>query len=83
LGSSDCLDAWFVGCHAASFTDIDAFGHFNATKQLELSAHVLNLFNKPAPFDPQAGYGKSNYNCAFAQQGAIGRFFEVGFKYKL
>jgi iron complex outermembrane receptor protein len=83
FGTSDCLDSWFVGCHIASFTDIDAFGHFNVTKRLELNAHVLNLFNKPAPFDPQAGYGQSNYNFAFAQQGAIGRFFEVGFKYKL
>jgi len=42
---------------------------------------VLNLFITAAPFDPQAAYNQSNYNMAFAQQGAIGRFFELGLKY--
>jgi hypothetical protein len=37
----------------------------------------------PAPFDPQAAYNQSNYNMAFAQQGAIGRFFELGLKFSL
>jgi hypothetical protein len=31
----------------------------------------------------QAEYGSPNYNVAFAQQGAIGRFFELGLKYTL
>jgi iron complex outermembrane receptor protein len=80
LGPS-CLDAWFAPCHTASFTDIDLFGHYHISKQLLVQLHVLNLFNMPAPFDPQAAYNQSNYNMAFAQQGAIGRFFELGLKY--
>jgi iron complex outermembrane recepter protein len=80
LGPS-CIDSWFLVCHTASFTDIDLFGHYQIARQLLLELHVLNLFNMPAPFDPQAAYGQSNYNMAFAQQGAIGRFFELGLKY--
>jgi len=80
LGPS-CLDPWFTACHTASFTEFDLFGHYRITKQLLLNLHVLNLFNTAAPFDPQAAYNQSNYNMAFAQQGAIGRFFELGLKY--
>ena len=83
FGSNDCLDAWFVECRTASFTDVDVFGKFNVTSSLEINAHVLNLFNKQAPFDPQAAYGQSNYNFAYEQQGAIGRFFTLGVKYTL
>jgi len=81
--SPDCLDPWNTRCHIASFTDFDLFGHFQINKQLLVDLHVLNLFNMPAPFDPQAAYNQSNYNMAFAQQGAIGRFFELGLKYSL
>jgi iron complex outermembrane receptor protein len=76
-----CLDPWFLACHTASFTEFDLFGHYQISKQLLLSLHVLNLFNMAAPFDPQAAYNQSNYNNAFAQQGAIGRYFELGLKY--
>lgn len=79
----DCLDPWFTRCHTASFTDFDLFAHYQLTKQLLINLHVLNLFNMPAPFDPQAAYNQSNYNMAFAQQGAIGRFFELGLKFTL
>jgi iron complex outermembrane receptor protein len=78
-----CFDAWFAACHTASFTDIDLFGHYQVAKQLLVDLHVLNLFNRAAPFDPQAAYNQSNYNMAFAQQGAIGRFFELGLKFTL
>jgi iron complex outermembrane recepter protein len=79
--SPSCFDTWFTVCHIASFTDFDLFGHYQLTKQLLINLHVLNLFNMAAPFDPEAAYGQSNYNMAFAQQGAIGRFFELGLKY--
>jgi iron complex outermembrane receptor protein len=82
LGPS-CLDPWYTPCHTASFTDFDLFGHYQLTKQLLINLHVLNLFNMAAPFDPQAAYNQSNYNMAFAQQGAIGRFFELGLKFSL
>jgi iron complex outermembrane receptor protein len=80
-GQGGCLNAWFTPCHIASFTDWDLFSHYDLTKQFQVTGHILNLFNRDAPFDPQAAYGTRNYNSAFAQQGAIGRFFEVGFRY--
>jgi len=77
----DCLNPWFTKCYIASFTEWDLFGHYDVTKQLQFNGHILNLFGRDAPFDPQAAYGTRNYNNAFAQQGAIGRFFEVGLRY--
>jgi iron complex outermembrane receptor protein len=81
IGNGGCLNGWYTPCHIASFTDVDAFGRYDLSKAFQLNAHILNLFNRAAPFDPQAAYGTRNYNNAFAQQGAIGRFFEVGFRY--
>jgi iron complex outermembrane receptor protein len=82
LGTNDCLDSWFTECRTPSFIDVDAFGHFDVTKQLQVTAHILNLFDRPAPFDPQAAYNQNNYNFNFAAQGAIGRFYELGIRYR-
>jgi iron complex outermembrane receptor protein len=83
IGTDDCLDSWFTACRIGSFTDVDLFGHVNIGKQLQINAHVLNVFNREAPFDPQAAYGQNNYNFNFAAQGAIGRFYELGVKFTL
>lgn len=82
LGPS-CLDPWFTRCYTSSFTEFDLFAHYQLTKQLQINLHLLNLFNRDAPFDPQAAYNQSNYSMAFAQQGAIGRSFELGLKFSL
>jgi iron complex outermembrane receptor protein len=82
-GGTGCLNAWYTKCYISSFTDFDLFGRYQITKQLNLDAHVLNAFNAKAPFDPQAAYGTRNYNNAFAAQGAIGPFFELGIKWTL
>jgi iron complex outermembrane recepter protein len=39
------------------------------------------VFNKVAPFNPYT-YGALNYNSAFTQSGAVGRFMTVGARYK-
>jgi iron complex outermembrane receptor protein len=65
----------------ASFTDVDLFGHYDLTKKLQIDVHILNVFDRDAPFDPQAQYGQNNYSVNWAQQGAVGRFFQVGMKY--
>ena len=78
-----CMNSWYTHCYISSFTDFDLFGRYQVTKNLLLNAHVLNLFNTLAPFDPQAATGYKNYNSAFAEQGAIGRFFELGLKFTL
>ncbi len=77
-----CFDTWYTPCRISSFTDFDLFAHYDISDKLTVDLHVLNLLGADAPFDPQANYGQENFNNAFDQQGAIGRFFEVGFKYK-
>jgi iron complex outermembrane recepter protein len=76
-----CLNPWYTSCRIASYTDVDLFGSYSLSKAFSVTGHILNVFDRDAPFDPQANYGEKNYNSAFAQQGAVGRFFEVGFKY--
>jgi len=76
-----CLSPWYASCMIASFTDVDLFGHYDLTKKLQIDVHILNVFDRDAPFDPQAQYGQNNYSVNWAQQGAVGRFFQVGMKY--
>lgn len=83
LSGNACLNSFFVGCRTASFSDVDLFGHWDVSDKVTVNAHVLNVGNKLAPFDPQAAYGQSNYNFNFASQGAVGRFYELGVKYRL
>jgi iron complex outermembrane receptor protein len=77
----NCLSGWYTPCRVASFTDVDLFGHYDLTKRLQISGHILNVLDKDAPFDPQAQYGRLNYSANWAQQGGIGRFFQVGLRY--
>jgi len=78
---ADCIDPWYSPCKVKSFTYFDLFGHFDVSKQLTLNGHIQNFTNKKAPFDTPSNYGGFNYDPAYAQAGAIGRFFEVGLKY--
>lgn len=68
------------GCEVASFTTVDLYGTFTPFKSWEFSASVNNLFDRLPPFDPYT-YGGVNYNPAFHQSGAVGRFVTVGFNY--
>lgn len=76
-----CRSAWYSLCRVASFTDVDLFGHYDLTKKLQINAHILNVMDKDAPFDPEANYGVKNYSSNWAQQGAVGRFFQAGLRY--
>jgi iron complex outermembrane receptor protein len=67
-------------CRVASFITFDLSGRLDIGEHMRLSGSVLNLLNKEAPFDPYT-YGGTNYNPAFNQQGAVGRFLTVGLKY--
>jgi iron complex outermembrane receptor protein len=42
----------------------------------------MNAFDRKAPLDV-ANYAAVNYNPTYAQDGAIGRFFNLGVKVKL
>jgi iron complex outermembrane receptor protein len=67
-------------CKIGSFTTWDLYSRWQINKQLAVSASITNLFNKMAPWDPYT-YGGTNYNPAYHQEGAIGRFIKLGVKY--
>ena len=70
------------GCKLPSFTTFDLFGRWSPTKNLEINLSIQNVFDKKAPFDPYLAYPYGiNYNQAWHQAGAVGRFFTVGAKY--
>jgi iron complex outermembrane receptor protein len=72
----------YGGCKLPSFTTLDLFGRWSPSKNWEVHLSVQNVFDKKAPFDPYLvnSYG-INYNQAWHQSGAIGRYFTVGAKY--
>ena len=69
-------------CRLPSFTTFDLFGKWSPTKNLDINFSIQNLFDRKAPFDPYLviSYG-NNYNQAWHQAGAVGRFFTIGAKY--
>lgn len=69
-----------------SFTVFDLTGSYALTDQLTLTTSVMNVFDRKPPFDPGnygAGIGGLNYNPSYAQEGIVGRFVNVGVKFKL
>lgn len=78
-----CLQPWFPGCNIKSFTDFDLFSHWQITPTWLINFDILDVFNESAPLDPQAAYTTRNYDNAFEQAGAIGRFYQIGFTVKM
>lgn len=72
----------YGGCKLPSFTTVDLFTKWSASKNLDLNFSIQNLFDKAPPFDPYLSltYG-INYNQTWHQSGAVGRFFTVAAKY--
>jgi iron complex outermembrane recepter protein len=68
-------------CRMSSFTYLDLTGEYHATTDFSVTAGILNLFDRKAPFDP-IDYAGVNYNPTYNQSGAVGRFFTLGLKYK-
>lgn len=76
-------------CKVPSFTTFNLTGKYTVSKQLSVHASIINLFDRHAPYDLQtfgsAGNGAQNggaaYNPALHQDGAIGRYFNVGASY--
>ena len=79
-GSPDCL-VIATACTVASFTTLDLSASYKGFKNWEIYGSVLNVFNRLAPYDPQAGYNAYNYNYNYALQGAIGAFYTIGARY--
>lgn len=71
------------GCKLPSFTTFDLYARWSPMKNLDINFSIQNVFDKKAPFDPYlAGTGyQINYNQAYHQSGAVGRFFTIGARY--
>lgn len=68
-------------CTVPHFTFVNLYGSYNISKTFQVYGAVINLFNTPPPVDAQT-YGGIllAYNPSMAEVGAIGTFFNVGFK---
>ncbi len=69
-------------CYVESFGYATVYGQFQFNDHLELTGTVTNITNRLAPLDT-ATYGGQNYDPSLDQAGAIGRYFELGFRYHL
>jgi iron complex outermembrane recepter protein len=71
-------------CNVDYFLETDVYGSYQLTSRFQIHASVTNLFNKQPPVDVQT-YGSGSmfypYDAALHQDGAVGRYFLVGFDY--
>ncbi|MGH8201717.1 MAG: TonB-dependent receptor plug domain-containing protein [Steroidobacteraceae bacterium] len=71
-------------CNVGYFLETDLYGSYQLTTNFQLHASVTNLFDKQPPVDVQT-YGSGSvflpYDAALHQDGAVGRYFLVGFDY--
>ncbi|SFS17399.1 iron complex outermembrane recepter protein [Dyella sp. OK004] len=85
----DCLTTTPAGtnfpasCKIHAFYDFDLTGSYMINDNFTITASVMNLFDRKAPFDPAnyAGAG-ANYNPTWSQAGVVGRFYNLGVKMK-
>jgi iron complex outermembrane receptor protein len=71
-------------CTVKYFLETNLYGAYQMSDAFQLHAAITNLFNKQPPVDIQTYGGGSNfypYNPAMHQDGAVGRFFTLGFTY--
>ena len=82
-GSNPCLNPQLTNpsCKAPSFTTLDLAASYTGFKNWTIYGSVINVFNRIAPFDPQAGYTLYLYNANYANSGATGTVFNLGAKY--
>ena len=69
-----------AGCKLSAFTTWDLTARWAINKNLEVSGSIQNLFDTKPPLD-QHTYGATSYN-PLDYSGAVGRFFNLGVKYK-
>ncbi|MFC4763699.1 TonB-dependent receptor [Dyella koreensis] len=89
LFDGDCLTTTPAGtnfpasCKVGAFYDFDLTGSYMINDNFTVTASVMNLFDRKAPFDPAnyAGAG-ANYNPTWSQAGVVGRFYNLGVKVK-
>lgn len=70
-------------CRLPSFTYFNLTGSYRLNDHVELTASVLNLFDRKAGLDTIDYATGSNYNPTWNQAGAVGRFYTVGVRVKM
>jgi iron complex outermembrane receptor protein len=68
-------------CYIASFTYADLYGQYHVNEKVQLTGTITNVTNRLPPLNTVT-YGGSNYNPSLDQVGAVGRFYELGFRYR-
>lgn len=82
-----CASVGYLGtqvpadCGVPAFYYIDLTGIYHINDNWSLTAGILNATNKSPPFDP-IDYAGNYYSPTYAQQGAVGRFYQVGLQIK-
>jgi len=75
------LSATNPHCYVAGFGYANVYGLYQMDKHLQLSLTITNVTNRLPPLDTVT-YGGQNYDASYDQAGAIGRYMEVGFRYR-
>jgi iron complex outermembrane receptor protein len=72
-------------CSVKYFLETNLYAAYQMNDSFQVHGSITNLFNKQPPVDIQTYGGGSNfypYDAAMHQDGAVGRFFTVGFTYE-
>ena len=69
-----------ANCRVGSFTTVDLTASWKATRNWEIFGSIQNIADRVPPYDPTS-YGAVNYN-PLDFQGAVGRTFLAGARYK-
>jgi iron complex outermembrane receptor protein len=69
-------------CYVAGFGYANVYGQYQVNEHLQLTGTVTNVTNRLPPLDTVT-YGGQNYDASYDQAGAIGRYMEVAFRYRL
>lgn len=70
-------------CRAKSMTDLDWTIRYQLNDQIQLNGTIRDLLGTKPPINPLGGGPVMNDGQAIDQEGIVGRFFELGVKYKM
>ena len=78
----NCINLADAGhCYVQSFGYATVYTQYQFNDHLQFTGTVTNVNNR-LPALNTATYGGQNYNASLDQAGAIGRYFELGFRYR-
>jgi iron complex outermembrane receptor protein len=70
-------------CVVKAFTAVNLYSSYAVNQHLLVFGSIQNLLNSAPPVDLGTFASNTSYNPSLAQAGAIGIFFNAGFKYRL